>query len=307
MIRVPFRAMGCQMLVAMDAETPAAAERAAQAPAWFETWEDGLSRFRPESELNRLNRRAGQPTQVSPVLWQALQAALRAARDSDGLVTPTLLDALEAAGYDRSFEHLIDRTLPPHNRVTPEPDGAGRQIQMQSRTHMVTLPSGTRVELGGIAKGWAAEQAARRLGKMAPALVDAGGDIAVSGPRADGQAWPVGITDPRDPDSTLSLLRIPSGGVATSGRDYRRWQQNGASQHHILDPRTGRPAKTDVLSATVVAPDVCTAEMAAKVVLILGSQAGLAWLEARPALAGLAVLEDGPVLCSERMQAFFWN
>jgi thiamine biosynthesis lipoprotein len=86
--------------------------------------------------------------------------------------------------------------------------------------------------------------------------------------------------------------------VATSGRDYRRWKQDGRWNHHIIDPRTGEPAVTDVLTATVVAPNVMEAEMAAKVVLILGSREGLEWLERRSGYAGLVVQETGAVITS---------
>lgn len=136
-----------------------------------------------------------------------------------------------------------------------------------------------RLDLGGIAKGWAADIAAQRLAKAGPALIDAGGDIAVSGPMADGSPWPIAIANPFAPEDSLGLLLLVRGAVATSGRDYRRWTRGGVEQHHIIDPRTGQPAQTDVLSATIVAPDGPAAEMAAKVALILGSQAGLAWLD----------------------------
>jgi thiamine biosynthesis lipoprotein len=95
--------------------------------------------------------------------------------------------------------------------------------------------------------------------------------------------------------------------VATSGRDYHRWIRQGASQHHIIDPRTGLPASTDVLTATVIAPGMVEAESAAKVALILGSNAALDWLEAHPPLAGLLVLEDGSVRRSRRLTRFIWR
>lgn len=103
------------------------------------------------------------------------------------------------------------------------------------------------------------------------------------------------------------MRRLASSGVATPGRDYRRWQRKGVWHHHLLDPHTGRLAITDVLSAMVVGPSATRAEVGAKVALILGSPAGLAWLEARPDLAGLLVLEDGRVLCNRRMGAFRWR
>jgi thiamine biosynthesis lipoprotein len=164
-----------------------------------------------------------------------------------------------------------------------------------------------RLDLGGVAKGWAADQAARRLAEAGPALVDAGGDISVSGPMADGLPWPIAIANPFAPDQSLGLALLARGAVATSGRDYRRWMRGGLEQHHIIDPRSGQPAQTDILSATIVAPDGPLAEMAAKVALILGSRAGLAWLDARPTLAGLLVLEDGRILRSRRMDAYLYN
>jgi thiamine biosynthesis lipoprotein len=142
---------------------------------------------------------------------------------------------------------------------------------------------------------------------VGPAVVDAGGDIAVTGARLSGEPWPIGVADPCHPGEQITLLKILSGGVATSGRDYRRWRQEGAWLHHIIDPRTRRPAQTDVLAVTVIAPSTAEAESAAKTVLILGSQEGRAWLERRPRLAGLLVLEDGRALRSTRFPTYEWR
>ncbi len=172
---------------------------------------------------------------------------------------------------------------------------------------MIYLPPDARVDLGGVAKGWAADRAARKLGMLGPALIDAGGDIAISRPRADGSAWPIGISNPFQPDQTFETLKVERGGVATSGRDYRRWQKNGAWQHHLIDPRTGLPAQTDVLSVTVVAPSVIEAEAAAKVVLLSGSESGLLWLEAWPEFAAVIVCDDGRAVYSAHMEKYVWK
>lgn len=304
MQKLVFRAMGCQMLAVVDTDAVPAADGLMHVPEWFEAWEAALSRFRPESELSRLNRAAGAPVPVSDVLWTVLDAALKAARQSAGLVTPTLLDALTAAGYDRSFDAL-ERRQPALATPVVMPDW--RTIRRDERARTVCLPAGLKLDFGGIAKGWAAAEAARRLSAFGPALVDAGGDVAVSGPMADGQAWPVAVADPITAGQQADLVLIASGGVATSGRDHRRWQQGGVWQHHILDPRTGRPAVTDALSVTVIAPNILDAEVAAKMVLIQGSQAGLAWLDARPKLAALIALENGRVLRSRRFAAHTWQ
>jgi thiamine biosynthesis lipoprotein len=297
-----FRAMGCQMLAALDGDTADETQLAA-VPVWFERWEQQLSRFRPTSDLCRLNAAGSHLVVVSPDLWAVLQAALAGAELSAGLVRPTVLGALEAAGYDRSFDTLAqDVATPMSAGVVGAEDWRGIVLDPQRRT--ATLPPGVRLDLGGVAKGWAAERAAATLGRSCPALVDAGGDIAVSGPMADGSPWPIAIADPHAPERSLGTLLIPRGAVATSGRDERRWRQGGYEQHHIIDPRTGQPAQTDVLAATVLAPDGPSAEIAAKIALILGSRAGLDWIEARPQFAALLVLDNRDVLQSSRFGAF---
>jgi thiamine biosynthesis lipoprotein len=302
----PFFAMGSQMRIVLDATGPAARRAVAAGPNWFAAWERRLSRFRPDSELSRLNRAAGRWQPVSAVLWAVLRTAMHAARQTEGLVTPTLLPALEAAGYDRPFALLPSGSGSPRPPAAADP-GAWQWLAWRRRPRAVRLPPGVRLDLGGSAKGWAADQAAHRLAARGPVLVDAGGDIAVSGPRADGTPWPVAVADPAAPERDLALLALRTGAVATSGRDYRRWRQGGVWQHHILDPRTARPAVTDVCSATVIAPTAPAAEVAAKLVLILGARAGLAWLEARPTLAGLLVLDDGQVVASRRLPRYLWR
>jgi thiamine biosynthesis lipoprotein len=291
-----FRAMGCQMLAAVDLPHDQAQQALAQVPGWFAAWEASLSRFQPGSELNQLNDRPGVPVRVSETLWSVLQAARRAEAQSAGLVTPVLLDALIAAGYGTSFDRLPSdqaaspASLPERRRFSL------RDIMFRAEDRSVCLPEGLRLDLGGVAKGWAAQRAMRRLEGYGPALVDAGGDIAVSGPGSGERPWLVGIDDPRGEGESLGTLRLGRCGVATSGRDYRRWKQDGRWKHHIIDPRSGEPAVTDVLTATVIAPTVMEAETAAKVMLILGSWQGLAWLESRPGYTGLVVTESGDVV-----------
>jgi thiamine biosynthesis lipoprotein len=305
-----FRSMNCQMLAVLDSAHAQSVEWLAEVPLWFADWEQRLSRFRIDSELRQLNRNRGRAFPVSSVLWDVVQTALRAAATSGGLVTPTLLTAMESAGYDRSFSSLQLSGQPSGASIylktkTPMAVKDWQAIECSAQTRSIRLPLGVQLDLGGIAKGWAAQQAVQKLSQHGPALVDAGGDIAISGPRADGTAWPIGVTDPDGHE--VEMLMLSGGGVATSGRDYRRWQQGDRWQHHILDPRTGQPAQTDVLTVTIIAPTACEAEMAAKVVLILGSQAGLQWLEAHPSFAGLLILEEGRILRSRRFKSYVWS
>lgn len=325
--KLEFRAMGSHILAAIRSDDPAATALLAQVPMWFEEWEQTLSRFRESSELTLLNlgNAQGSPMPVSARLWEVLQLALKAAAMTDGLVTPTLLNALEAAGYHSSFDLLgaEDRRGETESENTGHSAGVSqvtkqaelamtwRDIVMYPHERSVKLPRGMRLDLGGVAKGWAADEAVSRLAKYGPALVNAGGDIAVKSARGDGFSWPVGVDAPElpafAPDCQLELLSVKAGGVATSGQDYRRWLQAGEWQHHIIDPRTGKPARTNVVSATVIAPTACVAEIGAKVALLLGDAQGLAWLDARLSLAGMLVLEDGRILRSECLRNYIWS
>ncbi len=308
MVQIRFRAMGCAMLAVIDAD---AADTGAQAaldavPRWFAAWEQCLSRFRPTSELSRLNRRAGTGwVTLSPVLTAVLDAALRAAEASAGLVTPTILADLERAGYDRDFASL---SAPSRRRTAPTRHPADwHAIRFDATRGRVALPAGMQLDLGGIAKGWAAELAVRRLAEHGPALVDAGGDIALIGPRRDGSAWPVAVADPQHPEEHLEVLLLDRGAVATSGIDVRRWVRDGEQRHHIIDPRSGNPAATDLLAVTVIAGDACVAEMAAKVALMLGHDAAHDWLGRQPALAALLVHQDGSYSASPTVAAYCWR
>jgi thiamine biosynthesis lipoprotein len=310
MQEIEFRAMGCQMRALADTDEVKAQAALADIPRRFEAWEQSLSRFRDNSELSVLNRRPDRAVRASETLWQVARLALQAAAQSDGLVTPTVLDALEAAGYDRSMSEPAQAALA---SSSPTLVGAAprvhdwRVVKLDPRWRTITLPRGVRLDVAGVAKGWAADQAARQLGRLWPALVDASGDIAVSGPRADGSGWPIGIENPFGKDEDLPLLLLAHEAEATSTRGYRRWLRGDKWQHHLIDPRTGAPAETDVFSATAIAPTLAQAEVAAKAALILGSRAGLEWIEARPQLAALLILENGDVLSSRRLKHYVWE
>jgi thiamine biosynthesis lipoprotein len=306
MEQIEFKAMGCKMLAALDSHSTHTRQRLERVPDWFEEWEQCLSRFREDSELSILNRDTGAPRRVSKILWDVFQAARQAERTSDRLVTPAVLDALVSAGYDRSFDAL-ETGLISAGESTVRPVPSLTQVEEDDVNRSLHLPEGLHLDFGGVAKGWAADQAVRRLQVYGPALVDASGDIAVSGPMADGQAWPIGLQNPLDPGQDLYLLGLKRGGVATSGKDFRRWERDGARQHHIIDPRTGLPADTDVLTATVIAPTILEAETAAKVALISGSLAGLKWIDSHSGMAGMLVLENGQVIPSSCFDQYVWK
>jgi FAD:protein FMN transferase len=292
--RIGFRALGCAISIAVEEQAGhAPLERL---PTWFHSCERALSRFHSDSELSQLNGHPCEPIPASPLLWHAMLAALEAAQWTDGLVHPAMLPALERAGYDRDFAQLAV-TLS-GKQASPEPMTRDwHDIAIDERAHTITLPEGMRLDFGGTAKGWIADHVVAALTHHGPALVNAGGDIAICG-SSSRRSWPIGILDPLHPGETLGRVHVQAGGIATSGRDHRRWQVDQQWQHHIIDPRTGAPAVTDVLSATVVGPSAFAAEVAAKVVLLRGCDDGIAWLEQQDGFAGLVVKDDGSLVPS---------
>lgn len=303
--RLGFRAMGTEMLVCVDNGSDTPPVELANVPVWFEEWEEVLSRFRVDSELTRLNRTSNWLVPVSESLWQVFQSALAAEKYTDGLVTPTIARAVIEAGYDRDFNLFAGNILSALEQ-NPETVRMLDSVTWDESTRSISLPEDVELDFGGIAKGWAAEQAVQRLKHHGSALMNCGGDIFMSGPLLDGSPWEIGIHRPFDRSSGyigMMYFRQPCG-VATSATDRRRWMQGEMIRHHIIDPNTGTSAQSDVVSATIVAPTAVEAESAAKSVLIRGSEEGIAWLESNPALAGLIMLENGKILYSQRINQY---
>lgn len=298
--QITFRAMGCDMLAILEYESMNTPSVLWDVPKWFEEWEQSLSRFRLNSELSLLNRTFDQPVQVSKTLWDVFQTAAWAEAQSAGLVTPTVLDAMLTAGYDQPFEFLDRENV--HSGMQPAPQNIPllSQVIADEETQTLNLPKGTHLDFGGVAKGWAAHQAMQRLQEYGPCLVNAGGDIAVSGPQLDGSPWPVGVSSPFEKGNDLEVLFLRRAGVATSGKDRRNWKRSGRSFHHIIDPLTGVPAETNILRATVIAPTVVEAEMAAKTVFILGHEEGVKWIESHETYACLIIMENREIHLSTK-------
>lgn len=247
MLRRSLHAMGTNAELLLDAPAGVRAERALdRAEAELERLEQVLSRFRPDSELSALNR-TGRSSSASADLVRVVELALAAREATDGLFDPTVHDALVAAGYDRTFEEVAA-----DGPASTPGAGAccGGTAQVDGLT--VTLSPGTHLDLGGIGKGYAVDRVADLLAVTGPCLVNAGGDLAVRG-----GAWPIGVTE----ELTLELSR---GGMATSGRDRRRWLRGGRELHHLIDPSTGLPAEGPLERVTVVADSAAEAEVLAK-------------------------------------------
>lgn len=282
MLRRRFRAMGTEMELLLDARLDGRATRAlAEAEAELRRLERLLSRFDAASELSRLNRRGAM--RVGPDLLAVVELALAAREQTGGRFDPTVHDALVAAGYDRSFEEL-PAELPGRASAAVACGGGVRVERSASR---IVLDPGVRLDLGGIAKGYAADRVAAILAEVGHCLVDAGGDIAVHG-----GPWPIGV---ETAEGSLTL-ELAGGAIATSGRDRRRWTRGGVEQHHLVEPSTGRPADGDLLRVTVVAGSAAEAEVLAKALFLAGADAAVREADDRGIPAVLVTREGRTLL-----------
>jgi thiamine biosynthesis lipoprotein len=261
------------------------------AEAFFGRVEHELSRFRSASGVSRLNQAGGRgPQPVSPLLWTVLMSALDAADDSGGIYDPALLRNLERIGYDRSFEEIRGRSTAEAIADVPS-FGSWRRVRLDGARRSVSLPADLALDFGGIAKGWTVDQVALALAPLGPVLVDAGGDLRVIG-AVDGEDWPIAMQDPFEPERDRAIVRLSDGALATSSIGGRRWRRGGRTLHHVIDPRTGTAARSDLHSVTVRAPTAMMADVAAKVVLVLGSASGATYLLKR-GLSGLLTTVHG--------------
>jgi thiamine biosynthesis lipoprotein len=279
-----WQALGTTAVLSVAGPESGDARRAAQRE--IDAIDAVASRFRADSELTRVNRRAGGWVKVSPLLWEAIALGLRAAAVSEGAVDPTLGESLIANGYDRDWHSLPSAPAgftPPIRRlaVTRRRRSLWRMVELEQHPYRVRAPEGVQLDLGATAKALAADRAAAaaHLASGAGALVALGGDIATSGP-APQTGWKVHVTDdhragPQAPGQTVS---IQAGGLATSSISVRRWMHEGRVMHHILDPRDGQPVRSRWRTVSVAAASCAEANIASTAAIVLGRRASH-WLQ----------------------------
>jgi thiamine biosynthesis lipoprotein len=282
-----------------DPSGPDPQRSAATARAALDELDRTLTRFSDDSELSRLNADPRRVVPASPTLRAAVRAALEAAQASRGLVDPTLLGPLRRAGYASTMRDVASAplrdalaTAPPRRVAAAHPARAWTRVEVDDAAGTITRPPGIGLDLGGSAKGLAADLVARALQPHRRFLVDMAGDLAIGRTDPSAATYSVGIVEPFD-DRVVHEIEIAGGGIATSGVGSRLWTDgNGGHAHHLLDPATGEPAWTGVVMATALAPTTLQAETLAKQA-VLGGPAIARRLLARQ--GGLLVLDDGSV------------
>ncbi|HYK96346.1 MAG TPA: FAD:protein FMN transferase [Candidatus Dormibacteraeota bacterium] len=264
------------------------------------------SRFRPDSELMEVNRRAGETVTLSPLLARAIGAAIRAAQLTDGLCDPTIGQALLRIGYDDDFSVVAASGAPIELRVERAP--GWRTLQFEAAPRTFRAPEGVTVDLGSTGKALAADLAAeaavvamdRPSGNRSGALVSLGGDLAIAG-AVPAEGWQVRIADDSSlppeavvPGQPTEIVTVREGAIATSSTMVRQWRRGRVTVHHLIDPRTGLPARSPWRTVSVAAATCVDANAAATAALIRGED-GPAWLS-RIGLASRFVRASGRIV-----------
>jgi len=264
-LRRSFRAMGTDCEWMVDADHPADAISAfAAVERDVMRREAEWSRFLADSDLSRLNRNG--VVNASRELIDLVGQALELRDETGGLFDPTVHDAVVAAGYDRSFD-AMPADVP--TTALSSPSGGG-EVTLDVETGVIRLAPGVRLDLGGIAKGYAADRAADVLSVAGPCVANLGGEVAVRG-----RAWPIGV----EAAAGVIVIDVEQATVATSGIDRRRWLCGDRDRHHVIDPRTGESVPTDLLRVTVVDTDGARADALATALLVAGRERALEMVE----------------------------
>lgn len=278
---------------------PSPAKAAGTVRAFLEDFDARLSRFKSDSELSTLNRDPRSVVPASDLLRTTARAAVWAAERTGGLLDPTLVNELELAGYDRSLDGVTPASLaeaiaaaPRPRPANPNPAQRWRTIRVDQRAGTIERPAGLQLDSGGVGKGLAADLASELLRGYSRFVVDCGGDMRVGGPDAQADPYRIEVEHPLTRARVIAL-RLPAGGVATSGLNVRIWRmRNGRFAHHLLDPAKGEPAWTGLVGVTAVGSTALEAETLAKAALLSGPERAREWLAQ---FGGVLVRDSGDV------------
>ncbi len=286
-----FEAIGVSNRVVVDSEGALGAALAI-AREEVDALDRACSRFRDDSELTAVNRAAGDDVPVGPLLVAAVETSLRVAAATGGLVDPTVGPALAALGYDRDFRLVATS---PRGAFEVRPAAGWQRVRVDRRAGTVRIPRGAALDLGAVAKAFAADRIAARIHgeSRTRVLVSLGGDVAVAGAPPGG--WPVLVSDDhRGVDGMGQTVGVAEGGLATSSTTVRRWRAGGRDVHHIVDPASGAPAAEQWRTVSVAAATCVDANAAATAAIVMGPAAA-GWLE-HLGLAARLVRSDGGVV-----------
>lgn len=237
----------------------------------MEELEQMLSRFVTTSEVARINQQAGEWVKVSPTTIELVQLGIELGHVSNGAFDITIGAVLDLWGFGSGNYHVPSEEELAQALSTVD----YTKVEVNSQTNEVRIPAETILDLGGIAKGFVVDGGIKilRKAKVQRSIINAGGDISVIGRRPDGEPWRVGVQDPDLPSDIRWILPLDDRSVVTSGDYQRYFTEDGQRYHHIIDPKTGYPAR-GLRSVTVVGENGAICDAISTAVFVLGWEQG---------------------------------
>ncbi|MEW6244450.1 MAG: FAD:protein FMN transferase [Bacillota bacterium] len=249
------------------------------------------------SDVWKVNNSPGQMIEVSADTLAIIQLAQQVSEQTDGAFDISVFPLVQLWGIGKKDEYV-----PTESEVAAVVASVDfRKIRIDADKLLVGIPEGGMgIDLGGVAKGYAADRAAAVLAEhgIKHALINAGGNVVVMGGKPDGSLWRVGIQDPRDPNGYIAVVRMNTGTVVTSGDYERYFIKDGKRYHHIFDPRTGQPAAAGVIAVSVTAPTSAQADAYSTALFVMGVDKGMKLVESLPDIEAIFVTEDGEIVVS---------
>lgn len=259
-------------------------------------FEKKYSRFKSHNDLWVFNQSTR--FSLSTEFLRILQCAQFYFQQTGGIFDPSILDHLEEAGYHGS--PLMTSTATPVQFT---------DLKLNPLTHEAIKPRDLHIDIGGIGKGYIVDHIALLLAShFDNFLIDAGGDIYVAGSnqKENYPYWAINLENPLSSNKNTLLLMLRDMAVATSGKNRRYWQKNGTTKHHIIDPRTGTSAQSDILTVTVIAPSTISADILAKTIFISGTEAGGAFADTYR-IPAIFITDTGKTIINQYALPYVWH
>ncbi len=283
-------AMDTYMRMSLHGVNAEAALEACQAE--IERMDALLSVTRPESDISRLNASGGAPVVLAPETAALLNRALALSEETGGAFQPAVLPMCRAWGFSGGETHRVPAE---ETRAALVETVRQTRLAVDGCTAVLTGPSGAGIDLGGVAKGYLGDCLAAVCEErgVRSALFDLGGNVQLVGKKPDGKLWNVGVQDPLDPNAVVGVIAAEDTALVTAGSYQRYFETGGARFHHLLDPETGAPAESGLLSVTVIMPDGTAADALATALFVMGADRAEAFWRARGGFEMVLILSDG--------------
>lgn len=263
-------------------------------------YENMFSKTIKGSDIDQINHANGQPVCVHPETFLLIKESIQYSEKTDGLIDITVSKAKDLWNFSTQDENADAKAIPSESKILESLKHVDYQkILIDETNNTVTLTDpNAQIDLGFIAKGYIADKIKEYLieNNIENAIINLGGNVLTLGQKPSGQAFIVGIEKPFDKENFIDKIPVSDRSVVTSGIYERYFKVDGTLYHHIIDPKTGYPVNTDLLSATIIADTSMQADALSTTCILLGKEKAMEYLKSQPKVAAILVTSDYEII-----------